>query len=172
MKLLFACVVLLSAAAVVSVDARSHPADLLVQFKSWMTKYNKSYATTAAFDEAFHNYQATLRRVELKNLAQTKAGFAAGKFADLSPEQFRQRYLNLDGQKLRTAMANQQLEVTPPQPLTRTGGVLPTSFDWAMQNPSPLTYVKDQRMYDDDDARQLTFSHFLLLTGFRFRRHF
>lgn len=133
--------VVVAAVAVVAALATPHDSTSMDLFNAWRAKYNKSYPTTAAFDHAFHNFQQTLRRVELKNLAQSKAHFDTTKFADLSVEEFRQKYLNLDGAALRQELKSKNLKVTPPQPLS---GPIPADFDWAQQNPSPVTYPKDQ----------------------------
>jgi len=46
---------------------------------------------------------------------------------------------------VRESLAKAELKVTPPQPIPATfGGAIPADFDWAQQNPSPLSGVKDQ----------------------------
>jgi hypothetical protein len=111
-----------------------------VQFAAWKVKFNKQYATADEEAHALENYRNTTKRVADKNAAPgQRAHFAVGKFADLSPAEFRAQYLNLDGRKMREELAKRDIPVLPPQPLKAP---LPADFDWAMQNPSPLTYVK------------------------------
>jgi len=129
------------ACAVLCVQAAGHDRDILKQFKVWQHKHKKRYATTAAFDTAVHNFAATLKRVTEKNAAQSRTQFGLTPFADLTPAEFRARYTNLDGKKLRQQMKGLNLPVAAPQPLD---GPLPDDFDWNIQNPGALTYVKDQ----------------------------
>jgi len=113
----------------------------VASFEAWKVKYGKSYDTTEAHDAAFLNFAATARRVMLKNLAQSRAGYKVGIFADLSPEQFRAQYLNLDAKKLRSTLKAANLKVAEPAPLSTP---IPDDYDWATINNSPVTYVKDQ----------------------------
>lgn len=125
--------------AVALTNAAHDPAQLK-SFNEWRAKFNKNYANDVAFDHAFHNYVATLRRTELKNLAQSKAKFGPTLFADLSPEEFRAQYLNLNGTALREAYQNTDIKVAPPQPLPKQfNGQIPSDFNWATINNSPVT---------------------------------
>jgi len=133
--------VALLACAALCVEAVRHNQEILKQFKAWQHQHKKRYASTAAFDTAVHNFEATLQRIAAKNKAQSRARFGLTPFADLSPAEFRAQYLNLDGKALRAELQGLNLPVAPPQPLD---GPLPDDFDWNTKDPNSLTYVKDQ----------------------------
>jgi len=98
-----------------------------LQFKAWMVKYNKQYS----FDEYEHrlaNFIETTKRVAQQNLRSkllnSTATFSVNKFADLSPEEFAQKYLGVKG-----VVKNQP--TYPPRsvaPLSTDSP--PSSWDW------------------------------------------
>jgi C1A family cysteine protease len=103
-----------------------------IQFTAWMKENNKVYATAEEYNLRLHNFKATLKRIALKN-GKSSATYAVNKFSDLSPAEFKLKYLMKE----------------PLTPITETTNLLkptteavPATFDWRTQN--VVTPVKDQ----------------------------
>jgi len=125
--------VLLCGIAIVAANL-THGA-LQAQFSVWQTKYNKEYSTADERQHAFENYVASIARIERMSMENPEATFHLGKFADLSPEEFKARYLNLRVNDLPQAQSFRTLERddVPRQ----AGGI-----DW--RDKGMVTKVKDQ----------------------------
>jgi len=108
--------------------------DVEAQFGGWMAQYNKEYATPELYQQAFTNYQASIVRVARLNSENSGATFALGKFADLSPEQFKAQYLNLRVSDLPQNIGSVQSGDLPP-----ADGA---TIDWRTKG--AVTPVKDQ----------------------------
>jgi len=112
----------------------------MFKFSQFTVDFKKSYATTAEYDHAFHNFQAALKRIAAREAKGIK-GYGVTKFSDLSPEEFRSRYLLPKGsvaqnvKRMRTKFATAPIPhgVAPP----------PATFNWVDQGAT--TPVKDQQ---------------------------
>jgi len=113
--------------------------EALQQFAAWRVKFNKEYATEAEFQHRFSAFKATMIRVADLNSRNTTAHFAHTKFADLTRQEFKSRYLGLDANKIRS---NAAIEVAKSIP-KRMADPTPTQWDWK-QKTGTMTSVKDQ----------------------------
>eukprot|EP01027_Heterolobosea_sp_BB2_P021016 GEZU01030037.1.p1 GENE.GEZU01030037.1~~GEZU01030037.1.p1 ORF type:complete len:343 (-),score=155.52 GEZU01030037.1:256-1284(-) len=109
-------------------------------FRSFMHRFNKQYDTQEEFNLRFANFKATLARIAQKNAAEIANGneaiYGITKFADMSPEEFKARYLMPNYKK--TAISEDEKDVIePPKGLS-----VPESFDWRPLG--AVTPVKDQ----------------------------
>jgi len=109
------------------------------KFSKWQVDFSKHYESTAAYDHAFHNFQAALKRVAAQEERGHK-GYGVTKFSDLSREEFRSRYLMPKGA---VAMNIQKMArnfaVAPPS----EGVAPPKTFNWV--DKGATTPVKDQQ---------------------------
>jgi len=106
-----------------------------LQFVSWCQQHNKMYATTEEHDMRFNNFKASVARVALKNSIPNGATYALNKFSDLTPEEFRAKYLMntpLTSVTQKTNLLTPKVEAE----------ALPDTFDWRPKN--IVTPVKDQ----------------------------
>jgi len=103
------------------------------QFAAWMVKHNIEYATPEEHAMRFENFKASLLRVQLKNQRGTNATFAINKFSDLSPAEFKAKYLMAE--PVRNPKANRDV-------LKPTVSTLPSTFDW--RDKKVVSPVKDQ----------------------------
>jgi cathepsin F len=131
---LFALACTIAVVAAVS-DSNESIVMLQEQFAEWTVQYNKQYANNEEWLHAFNNYQASIERVARLNAEDSGAQFHLGKFADLSPEEFKAKYLNLKTDKLPKLADFEQFE----------GGLLQADangIDW--RDKGMVTPVKDQ----------------------------
>jgi len=133
MSKLFVAVLLLAVASVMAEQTTFQ------QFQGWMVKHNKAYDTSAAWEHAFNNFKSSIERVARLNARNSSATFALNKFSDLSPEEFRARYLTLKPELVRADLG--KLPVAPPKAMSANLQI-PSEFDWRDKN--AVTYVKDQ----------------------------
>jgi cathepsin F len=103
-----------------------------VQFTAWIKENNKVYATAEEHNLRFNNFKASIKRIAEKN-GKSNVTYAINKFSDLTPAEFKMKYLMKQ----------------PLTPVTDSSNVLkptvqavPTKFDWRSQN--VVTPVKDQ----------------------------
>jgi len=108
-------------------------------FTQWTVEFHKYYETSAAYDNAFHNFQATLKRVAAHKAAGRK-GYGLTKFADLSRDEFRSRYLLPKGNVALNAKAMKQKLAVAPAVKTQAP---PATYNWV--NEGATTAVKDQQ---------------------------
>jgi len=108
-----------------------------------MGDYDKSYESAAEFEHAFHNFLASIKRVEANNKRTGKSYYGLTKFSDLSPEEFKATYLGSDhstGRAARNALAAN----APVARVPKGKKSAPFVWDWREANPNPVTDVKDQ----------------------------
>jgi len=106
------------------------------QFQEWMVKHSKHYATTEEYEMRLQNFHDAVHRIEMKNRLSTAATFALNKFSDLSPLEFKEKYLMMD------PVNNPQggRDVFGPKVAIKD---LPTKFDW--RDRKVVSPVKDQQ---------------------------
>jgi len=108
----------------------------LDQFREYMHKHHKTYASLAEFQERLENYQASLKRVESLNARSKTAKFAINKFSDMSPEEFSSTVL------MKKKIEPSKLNIEEVGVLTPKLTKVPQAFDW--RNKGAVTPVKDQ----------------------------
>jgi len=136
MRLLIALAIIATASAVVVTHEN---VGAMFKFSQWTVDHKKHYENSAAYDHAFNNFQATLKRLA-KYAAKGTKGYGLTKFADLSKEEFTARYLLPKGSVAKNARKMKQhfevkLPITPIAP--------PATFDWVAKGAT--TPVKDQQ---------------------------
>jgi len=106
------------------------------RFTAFEKKYQKSYATAEERAIRIGVFAENLERVEAMNAEHDGAVFGVTKFMDLTPEEFKAKYLTL--QVPNPLPEAPTADITPKKPED-----LPTSFDWR-NNGSVITPVKNQ----------------------------
>jgi len=138
------CVVLFTFVAIVELATVRQRASFTkhaqeLQFKLWMDQHNKQYS----FDE-YHlrlsNFIKTTERVAQQNFhsksINSTATFAVNKFADLSPEEFAQKYLGMKGVQI------SQPDYLPRKVARISTATPPSSWDWRAKG--GITGQKDE----------------------------
>ena len=120
--------------ALAAIVASTSALDAASQFASFKTTYGKTYATAAEETTRFANFQATLASIAKLN-AMGGAEFAINKFSDLSPAEFKARYLRYTP----TAAAR----VAPVADFHTEASLNATATDWR-DTPGAVSAVKDQ----------------------------
>lgn len=110
--------------------------DAELRFSKFKLQFGKTYATQEEHDYRLGVFKANLRRAALHQKLDLTAVHGITKFSDLTPEEFRSRFLGLKGLKL-PADANKA-------PILPTDD-LPADFDW--RDHGAVTGVKDQVPY-------------------------
>ncbi|CAH8317208.1 unnamed protein product [Eruca vesicaria subsp. sativa] len=103
-------------------------------FSLFKSKYEKTYATQAEHDHRFRVFKANLRRARRHQLLDPSAVHGVTQFSDLTPKEFRRKYLGLK-RRLRLPRDAQKAPILPT-------GDLPTDFDW--REYGAVTSVKNQ----------------------------
>jgi C1A family cysteine protease len=108
------------------------------EFQAWMRVHSKSY-TGAEYQRRFMNYKQTALRIARQNAQARQDGldteFAHNKFSDMSPAEFKAKYLSgyERNEALLSAGTRVEIEVTD----------VPASWNWVTQGKT--TPVKDQQ---------------------------
>jgi cathepsin F len=101
------------------------------QFQRFKAQFNRTYGSTAEEDARFHIFKNNLNLIAAQNARDPHAVYGVTKFADLSPQEFKNIYLmNVD----------RTITSAPVAKVPRTK--LPSSFDWATKG--DVTPVKNQ----------------------------
>jgi len=133
--IVFLALVTYASALVVSHDN----VNAMFKFSKFQVDFKKHYETTAEFDHAFHNFQATLQRIAAQE-ARGHEGYGITKFADLSREEFRSRYLLPKGAVAQNIKRMAQKFAVAP---TARHAPPPANFSWVTQGAT--SPVKDQQ---------------------------
>ncbi|KAK3912549.1 Putative cysteine proteinase [Frankliniella fusca] len=105
-------------------------------FRDFMQRFNKTYSSDAELQKRFHIFKSNLKIIdELQKGEQGTAHYGPTIFADLSPREFKEKYLGLR-KDLR------QENAIPMRMASIPNIELPTSFDWRDHN--AVTPVKNQ----------------------------
>lgn len=102
-------------------------------FSSFKARFGKTYATQEEHDYRFEVFKANLRRAKTHQMLDPDAVHGVTKFSDLTPGEFRQKFLGL--KRLRLPKDAQKAPILPTNDL-------PDDFDW--RDRGAVTPVKDQ----------------------------
>lgn len=102
-------------------------------FSDFKLRFGKAYATPEEHDRRFGVFKANLRRAALHQKLDPSAAHGVTKFSDLTPGEFRRKFLGL--KRLRLPADANKAPVLPTDDL-------PTEFDW--RDRGAVTGVKDQ----------------------------
>jgi len=123
-------VAVLLVAAVVSADT----SNLRAQFEEFKIRFGRHYASPAEAAKRFMIFRANVARVSKMNKEHGTPVFGVTKFMDLTPAEFKDKYL------IKTPLEKPVAPVAVP----RASGALPTSFDWRNSSTDCVTPVKNQ----------------------------
>lgn len=131
---------LLLLALVLSVSSvRISEEDALRQFKQFILTYNKQYATPEEYQERFKIFTKNLEIAAQYSSEDPHAQYGVTKFSDLSPEEFRDKYLIKNFTRASPA-PSQYL-----QPKSNYSfDDLPPSFDWRHHGVVTVVYNQGQ----------------------------
>lgn len=103
------------------------------QFGAFKAKFSKTYSTAEEHDYRFSVFKANLRRARRHQLLDPSAVHGVTQFSDLTPGEFRRKYLGL--KSLRLPADAKRAPILPTSDL-------PTDFDW--RDHGAVTAVKNQ----------------------------
>jgi C1A family cysteine protease len=118
-------------------------ATLFTQFK---TTYSKQYATTEEENERFENFKTFLSQVDTRNLAEGQEVHDITKFADLTPDEFKQSFLGFQMTEARRSAVKSKAASKPAAPASPSDSArrLATSSDSVNWYMISTTAVKNQ----------------------------
>ncbi|CAN8231865.1 unnamed protein product [Cochlearia groenlandica] len=119
---------------VVPKESDEHLLNAEHHFSLFKSKYEKAYATKEEHDRRFRVFRANLRRARRHQLLDPSAEHGVTQFSDLTPKEFRRRFLGLK-RRLRLPTDTQTAPILPTSDL-------PEEFDWREQG--AVTPVKNQ----------------------------
>ncbi|KAJ8446347.1 hypothetical protein Cgig2_005878 [Carnegiea gigantea] len=106
-------------------------------FSLFKAKFNKKYGSQEEHDRRFAIFKANLRRAKRHQRFDPDAVHGVTKFSDLTPKEFRQKFLGLNGGKKKLRLPSDANKA----PILPTNN-LPEDFDW--REHGAVTGVKDQ----------------------------
>lgn len=106
-------------------------------FSLFKSRYEKTYVSQEEHDLRFGIFKANLRRAKRHQLLDPSAVHGITKFSDLTPREFRQRYLGFNGGKRKLRLPSDANKA----PILPTNN-LPEEFDW--RDHGAVTKVKNQ----------------------------
>lgn len=125
-------------ALVISVSSVSiSKEDALRQFKQFMTTYNKQYATEEEFQERLKIFTRNLEIAAQYDSEDPHARYGVTIFSDLSPDEFREKYL------IKNFTRPSPSQYLQPK-INATFGQLPSSFDWRQKGVVTPVYNQGQ----------------------------
>jgi len=105
-------------------------------FAQYVKDYGKVYASEEEYNQRKENYARKVSSIKSLSVSNPYATFAVNKFSDLSEDEFASMYL---------MPTFEPTHVNDENTLTVLENVnVPSSFDWRLVNPTPITPVKDQ----------------------------
>jgi cathepsin F len=116
--------------------AKAFDAEVHSKFSAFEKKYSKSYSSPAERAQRLAIFAENLQRVEAMNAEHDGQVFGVTKFMDLSPEEFKAKYLNLKVPSTLPEAPVVDIKAKAPEDL-------PTEYDWR-NNGSVITPVKNQ----------------------------
>ncbi|MCL7050439.1 hypothetical protein MKW94_003755 [Papaver nudicaule] len=110
---------------------------LIDRFESWMSKHGKAYRSIEEKVHRFEVFKDNLKHIDERNkLTDSSYWLGLNEFADLSHEEFKEKYLGL---KISSPIPRKRTE-SPSSP--RDVADVPKSIDWRKKG--AVTHVKDQ----------------------------
>jgi len=111
----------------------------LAAFLQFIKQYNKTYSNDGEWDMRYHIFKENLVRAADLNANDSFASYGVTKFADMTPEEFRDTYLikNFTSPKMRG-------EKYPVLPKLKKFVDLPANFDWRNRGAVTATYNQGQ----------------------------
>ncbi|KAK9164756.1 hypothetical protein Syun_005658 [Stephania yunnanensis] len=111
---------------------------LINLFESWMAKHGKSYESIEEKLHRFEVFKDNLEHIDETNKRVSSYWLGLNEFADLSHEEFKERYLGLTAD-----LSNSRSEGTPsPREFRYRDVEVPKSVDWRKKG--AVTHVKNQ----------------------------
>jgi cathepsin F len=108
----------------------------LGMFKQFMEKHNKQYASQDEFNTRFEIFKKNVKFANALNSMGSSARFGVTKFSDLSPQEFKQKYLSALPQ-----IKDDSFPVLPEVSAAELAAI-PDSWDWRQKG--AVTPIKDQ----------------------------
>lgn len=109
-------------------------------FEEWVARNNKKYTSTQEFERRRQIYLSNTKLVKKLNHDSKNARFALNAFADLSPEELREKYLRPVSRQQRDDLFRRG---PVERPVWTAEADLPTAFDWVEHG--AVSSVKDQK---------------------------
>jgi len=108
------------------------------EFDQFISKHNKNYQSTKEYEYRYTVFENNAKRVDALNAGLASPVYGITKFMDLTPQEFKARYL------MSKPIVPRQEDGTPGVvvPTYNHVDTLPTSFDW--RDKSAVTPVKNQ----------------------------
>jgi cathepsin F len=131
-------VLLVSLSLVLGALAIHSETDALKLFTQFQVKYNKNYATEEEREARFEAFKANLLRIDELNRKNGEPAFGITKFADMSQEEFREKYL------MKTPLDRSRM---PRAEYARPArkDVQSSNWDWGKNRSGIVTPVKNQQ---------------------------
>jgi len=104
-------------------------------FQEFQRTYNKHYPSLEEMAWKYHTFKANLDRIEQLNNRSTSATFGINKFADITPQEFKEKYL------MKKTITTPR-DIPSHMILKPKNVAIPTVFDWRPEG--GVTPVKDQ----------------------------
>lgn len=109
------------------------PDKRFIEFQDFIIKYDKEYSSIEEFQEKFEIFkqnQKIIKKISPKKLSNgefnpNQLRFAPNQFSDMTQEEFKEKYLNLDVEQLRAMREDPSVRNLEP-----TITEIPESFDW------------------------------------------
>ncbi|XP_077984007.1 cathepsin O-like [Glandiceps talaboti] len=116
------------------------------RFQRFIVSHNKTYAQgTAEYEQHFRVFKETLLRIDKLNALSSKnndtAVYGITKFADLTPEEFKQQYLMLEPQR-KPAVALSDISNDPEKHPIKLPDSIPDKYD--LRDLKAVTPIRDQ----------------------------
>ncbi|KAL9666732.1 hypothetical protein QQ045_001070 [Rhodiola kirilowii] len=114
-------------------------AEVADMYETWLAKHGKSYNAIGEKEKRFEIFKDNLKFVDEHN-ADPERSFSLGmnKFADLTNDEYRERFLGVESDARRRRVSSMRSERYVP----RVGDSLPESVDWRKEG--AVADVKDQ----------------------------
>jgi cathepsin F len=108
-------------------------------FQQYIRDYNKSYKNLAEYNKRLGNFKNNLLDIADLNRKHPLATFAVNKFSDMSPSEFKDKYLmrSFDPADACLWPYHRMAKIVRTQ--------IPSSFDWRNQKNNPVSPVKNQQ---------------------------
>jgi len=108
-----------------------------VEFRQWMTKFNKQYDTPQEYQIRLTAFEATLLRLADRQTSEGSATFGLNRFSDMSPEEFAKYYLTFEAPSTQQ-LPDFRITDNTAEPLVDSVD----SFDW--RSMGAVSPIKDQ----------------------------